>query len=335
MADLRRLMNAGKLARLEVKMFNKLSLAVVLSASFSFAQVAVVGGTATTGGPAMSTVPVSAANAPLISTPEIALPGSGSAVGAPLSSAAANDSRGSSGPSVYNPNGAPFAAPEPAASNLGAIPSTATSAVSATSAASTTPAAATEPFENGIQHFESGLPNSSSRTESLGQIARSYRARRPQGVKTFNNDSIVELNARGVRTGNLGPETSTVVASSVPATQSAQPTSEGALMAQNQTPALPQSDQSQDAAAPSSAPSSPTAWQQRHKASPQSSSSPAQSTSSAPEQASSAGQAAPAANESNTSKQSAALPQTSSSLPLLLLLGGLGVVGGLVYWLRR
>lgn len=313
-------------------MFNKLSLAVVLSASFSFAQVAVVGGTATTGGPAMVTVPVSAASAPLIATPEIALPGSGPAVGAPLSSAAANDSRTSSGPSVHNPNGAPFAVPEPAASNLATAPGTANSVVSATSAASATPAPATEPFENGIQHFESGLPNSSSRTESLGQIARSYRARRLQGVKTFNNDSIAELNARGVRTGNLGPETSTVVASSQPATQSAQPTNEGTLMAQNQTPALPQGDQSP---ASPSAPSSPTQWQQRHKASPQSSPSPAQSTSSAPEQAASVGQTAPVANESNTSKQSAALPQTGSSLPLLLLLGGLGVVGGLVYWLRR
>src|SRR5690348_8271016 len=85
MADLRRPMNASKLARLEVKMISKLSLAMLLSATFSVAQVAVVGGTATTAGPAMATVPVSAANAPLISTPDIALPGSGPAVGSPIS----------------------------------------------------------------------------------------------------------------------------------------------------------------------------------------------------------------------------------------------------------
>jgi LPXTG-motif cell wall-anchored protein len=323
-------MNAGKLARLEVKMFSKLSLAVVLSASFGFAQVAVVGGTATTSGPAMATVPVSAANAPLISTPDIALPGSGSAVGAPISAAAANDSRSSSGPSVYNPNGTPFAVSEPTSSNLAAIPSAANPAGATTTTASGAAATPTEPFENGIQHFESGLPNGSNPTPSLGQIARVYRSHRPQDVKTFNNDSIAELNTRGVRTGNLGPETSTVTASSQPANQ---PAKAGTLIAQNQSPALPQSDQSE--AAPSSAPatSNSTAWQQRHKTSERNASSAAQNTGTQPQ--SSATQSAPAANQNTAKNQTQALPQTGSPLPLLLLLGGLGVVGGLVYWLRR
>jgi len=326
-------MNAGKLARLEVKMFSKLSLAVVLSASFGFAQVAVVGGTATTASPAMATVPVSAANAPLISTPDIALPGSGSAVGAPISAAAANDSRSSSGPSVYNPNGTPFAVTEPTSSNLAAIPSTANPAGATITTASGAAATPAEPFENGIQHFESGLPNGSNPTPSLGQIARVYRSHRPQDVKTFNNDSIAELNTRGVRTGNLGPETSTVAASSQPANQPAQPANAGTLMAQNQSPALPQSDQSE--AAPSTAPatSSSTAWQQRHKTSEQNASSSTQNAGA--QQQSSATQNAPAANENTAKNQTPALPQTGSPLPLLLLLGGLGVVGGLVYWLRR
>jgi LPXTG-motif cell wall-anchored protein len=326
-------MNAGKLARLEVKMFSKLSLAVVLSASFSFAQVAVVGGTATTAGPAMATVPVSAANAPLISTPDIALPGSGSAVGAPLSAAGANDSRSSNGPSVYNPNGAAFAVSEPAPSNLAAIPSTAnpTGVTSTTgSAAAATP---NEPFENGIQHFQSGLPNTSNSTASLGQIARAYRAHRPQDVKSFNNDSIAQLNARGVRTGNLGPETSTVVASTQPAPQPAAAPNAGTLMAQNQAPALPQSDQSEAATSTAPATSSSTAWQQRHKTSEPNASSSAQNAGT--QQQSSATQNAPAANENTAKNQTPALPQTGSPLPLLLLLGGLGVVGGLVYWLRR
>jgi LPXTG-motif cell wall-anchored protein len=334
MADLRRLMNAGKLARLEVKMFSRLSLAVVLSASLSFAQVAVVGGTATTAGPAMATVPVSAANAPLISTPDIALPGSGSAMGAPISAAAANDSRSSSGPSVYNPNGTPFAVPEPTSSNLAAVPSTANPAGATTATASGAAATPTEPFGNGIQHFESGLPNTSNQTQSLGQIARAYRSHRPQDVKSFNNDSIAELNARGVRTGNLGPETSTVVASSQPATQPAQPTNGGTLMAQNQAPALPQSDQNQAAASTPPAASSSTAWQQRHKPSEQNASSSAQTSGAAQQQISTA-QNTPAANENTAKKETSALPQTGSPLPLLLLLGGLGVVGGLVYWLRR
>ena len=321
-------------------MFSKLSLAILLSASFSLAQVAVVGGTATTAGSAMATVPVSAANAPLISTPDIALPGSGSAVGAPISAAAANDSRSSSGPSVYNPNGAPFAAQEPAPSNLAAIPSTANSTTPGNSAPSTTPAGSgtaatpTEPFENGIQHFESGLPNTSNATQSLGQIARAYRGHRPQDVKSFNNDSIAQLNARGVRTGNLGPETSTVVASTQPSAEPAVAPNAGTLMAQNQAPALPQSDQNLAATSTLAAPPSPTAFQQRHKAAEPTSSTAAQNGSPTQEQ-SSAAQNQPAANENPAKSQTAALPQTGSPLPLLLLLGGLGVVGGLVYWLRR
>jgi LPXTG-motif cell wall-anchored protein len=321
-------MNAGKLARLEVKMFSKLSLAIVLSASFSLAQVAVVGGTATTAGPAMATVPVSAANAPLISTPDIALPGSGSAVGAPISSAAANDSRSTNGPSVYNPNGAAFVVSEPVGSNVAAIPNASTPTTSGTAAAS---APTTEPFENGIQHFESGLPNTSNSTQSLGQIARAYRGHRPQDVKSFNNDSIAQLNARGVRTGNLGPETSTVVAS---AAEPATPSNAGALMAQNQAPALPQSDQNLAATSNSSAPPSPTAFQQRHKAA-EPTSSPAAQNSSATQEQSSAAQNTPTSNENTAKNQAPVLPQTGSPLPLLLLLGGLGVVGGLVYWLRR
>lgn len=311
-------------------MFRKFSLALLLSASFGFAQVATVGGTATTAGPAVTTVPVSAANAPLISTPDVALPGSGPAMGAPISSAAANDSRSSSGPSVYNPNG--MAVPEPAA-NLPAIAGTPATATSTTAPTAATPATTTEPFENGIQHFESGLPNPSNPTPSLAQIARAYRAQHRQAAKSFNNDSIAQLNARGVRTGNLGPETSTVAASSQPA-QPAQPVTEGALMAQNQAPAMPQSDQYQPAPSTTSpAASSSTAWQQRRKASEQT---PTSSQNPNPTQEPSSSAPSPtAANLGNTNKKGTALPQTSSPLPLLLLLGGLGVVGGVVYWLRR
>jgi LPXTG-motif cell wall-anchored protein len=153
-------------------------------------------------------------------------------------------------------------------------------------------------------------------------------------VKSFNNDSIAELNARGVRTGNLGPETSTIVASSQPAPQPAQAANAGMLVAQNQPPELPQSDQNQAAPSTPPAKSSSTAWQQRHKLSEQSTTPSAQSTGTTQPQ-SSTGQNAPAANGSTAKPQTPALPQTGSPLPLLLLLGGLGVVGGLVYWLRR
>src|SRR6185312_7867630 len=132
----------------------------------------------------------------------------------------ANDSRSSRGPSVYNPNAAVFAAEPPAASNLATIPNGTNTASSTSPGASSTE---TEPFENGIQHLESGLPSGANPTQSLAQIARAYRAQHRQAAKTFNNDSIAQLNARGVRTGNLGPETSTVVASSQPSAPAAQP----------------------------------------------------------------------------------------------------------------
>ncbi len=317
-------------------MFRNFSLALLLSASLGFAQVVTVGGTATTAGPALATVPMSAANAPLVSTPDIALPGSGPAMGAPIATAAANDSRSSSGPSVYNPNG--MAVPEPAPASLAAVPSapsgTSTAQSSTTgTAGATVSSTTTEPFENGIQHFESGLPNASSPTPSLGQIARAYRAQHRQPAKTFNNQSIAELNVRGVRTGNLGPETSTVAANSQPAAEPAQAANQGTLMAENQPPTLPQSDQYQPAAP--SVPPSPTAFQQRHKAAEQPPAAASQSANASQEQGTGS-QAASAASESSNNKQNtAALPKTGSPLPLLLLLGGLGVVGGVVYWLRR
>jgi len=71
-------------------MLNRPWIAIVLSAS--------IGGTATTAAPG---APLSAPLGPRISTPDIALPGSGNAVGATLSSVAGNDSRWSSAPSVW------------------------------------------------------------------------------------------------------------------------------------------------------------------------------------------------------------------------------------------
>lgn len=285
-------------------MLNRVWIAVVLSASMScVGQVVIIGGTATTAAPGAL---LSAPSKPIISTPDIALPGSGNAVGAPLSSAAANDSRWSSGPSVYDPDGALLA-------GVTTYPGADTQLTSSAPVDEDT-ASSTSLFEVGIQHFESGLFPSPNRTQSLGEIALLYRQRQNKASRTFNNESIAALNARGVRTGNLGPETSTVAHSSSPSI------AQEMLMAQNQAPALPQSDQEQSPAVPLSVKeSSSVAAQQRHLSADHSET-VAQANSSAQGQT-------PGVEETKVARQ-------ESPLPLLILLAGLGVAG-VLYWVKR
>jgi hypothetical protein len=248
----------------------------------------------------------------LISTPTIALPGNGNAVGAPLSSAAENDSRSSSAPSVHNPNGTAFVGDYSATETQSPVPGTPGGLEGS--------ALSVHGFENGIQHFESGLSRSVDHTQSLGEIAQLYRHRQAKPFpRSFNNDSIAQLNERGVRTGNLGPETSTVAHSF-----------RSELMAQNQAPALPQSDQ-EPLRRVSRSPSDSTSGgnQQRHATADQSVSTP-QSDSSAQSQT-------PAVQDKSIVDQSSAttnLQQRGSPLMFLIILTGLGVAG-VLYWLKR
>ena len=279
-------------------MFSKLSLSIILTAS-----VACVGQVTTMGGGyATSAVsPGTAADAPLIATPDIALPGSGPAVGAPITSA--NDPRTATGPSIHNPN---------------YLPTVSESAEGASFGANAPAGTSDERIELGIQHFISGAPAAASTPrESLAEIARAIRARTPKASRAFDNESIAKLNADGVRTGNLGPESSTTPAS----TELAKAPADNTLVAENQMPALPQSDQ------PATAPSrqnSSTAAQQRHRdetpAEPQAAPTPAPAQASAPKD-----------HSENTAK----LPQTSSYLPLILFLGAIGIAGGTIYFMRR
>jgi LPXTG-motif cell wall-anchored protein len=300
------------------KMFGKLSVSILVISLSCFAQVTTSGGYATNSQSSMLGAVVSSDNPPLVSTPDIALPGSGPAVGAPLSSAAANDSRFSTGPSVHSANAI---APQVAGNNgtvAFGLPANESVQTSATSAGA-------QSFEFGIQHFESGLPNANTSMPSLGQIARNYRAQHRKAARSFNNDSISQMNAAGVRTGNLGPESSATLASSTQPS-AMQPASSGTLIAQNQPPALPQSDQDQSTQASQSVRPSATATQQRH---PVEAPSPAAAQSNpVPTQNSTASQNADA-------KSSAKLPQTASPLPLFFLIGGLGIAGGALYLLRR
>jgi len=282
-------------------MFGKLSLCILLTASLAcVGQVTTTGGYATTYN--VASTPTSTPDAPLISTPSIALPGSGPASGAALTNTNTNDSRTATGPSVYNPNYI-----SPVFGNA-----------RETSFGSSAPASGNEGFEFGIQHFVSGAPVAAAAPrQSLAEIARAIKAKMPKASKAFDNESIAKLNVQGVRTGNLGPPES-----STSETELAKAPADKTLVAENRMPALPQSDQ------PSIDPSrqnSATAAQQRHKAE-----TPAQ-TQAAPAPAP-AQPTAPAGSSQNTAK----LPQTSSSLPIVLLLGALGVAGGaLFYFLRR
>jgi hypothetical protein len=285
-------------------------IALVLSASAScLGQVVIMGGTATTVAPG---APLSAAHTPLISTPTIALPGNGNAVGAPLSSAAENDSRSSSAPSVHNPNGPAFVGDYFATETQSPIPGT----------PGGTEGGALPPhrFENGIQHFESGLSRSVDHRQSLAEIALLYRGRQSKNApRSFNNDNIAQLNERGVRTGNLGPETATVAHSFRPE-----------LMARNQAPALPQNDQEQfRRVSRSMSDSRPVGNQQRHATTDQSISTP-DSDRSAESQP-------PTVQDKSIVDQSGAttnLPQRGSPLMFLIILTGLGVAG-VLYWLKR
>ena len=294
----------------------KLSLCLVITASLAcVGQVTTMGGYAATSNAGATTVAVYPADAPLVSTPDVALPGSGPAVGAPITTS--NDSRTSTGPSVANPNLALL----PGLQN-GGQPVVGTNTANANNASSG--------FEFGIQTFVSGLPGASNSGLSLAQIAAQNRAQRRKAAKSFNNGSIAQLNAAGVRTGNLEPGSTTTAASGNAPTNAIPPGSglgAGTLVARNETLALPQSDQTDQLPRSQPVPrSSATAAQQRH---------PVAEASSPSSNAPSSNVSAPGSTPAQSSSASAPLPQTASSLPLILLVGALGIAGGALYLLRR
>ncbi len=277
---------------------------LVLSLS-CFGQVVINGGYA-------SNVAPNAALAPVTSTPDIALPGSGPAVGAPLNSA--NDPRFSTGPSIVSRNEIVDVVP---ATNVNAEGMATTAPNGAAIPSGTTTGSANQAFDVGIQHFVSGAPGTANNGLSLAEIVTQVRAQAHAPARVFTNDSIQQLNARGVRTGNLEPPSGDVNAANTAAPNTNEQPN-GTLMAQNEAGPLPQSDQQTTP--------SRTANQRRETPSTQApSNNPPASSASTDQNAN----AAPANN--NTS----ALPQTGSSLPLLLLLGFVGLVAGSIYFFRR
>jgi LPXTG-motif cell wall-anchored protein len=144
-------------------------------------------------------------------------------------------------------------------------------------------------------------------------MVKRYRAEHPKANRTFTNDSIAKLNAQGVETGNL-------MAGNTPTTSAAAPENANTLVATNQPPMLPQSDQSNETAAPAT--TNPTAAQQKHTASTQ----PAYQSQAQADQSQSSQQPQAASQQ---------LPKTGSPLPLLILIGSLAFAGGTLYFLHR
>lgn len=288
-------------------------LFVVLSAGVlelprSLGQVVVVGGTATT---AIQGTPIGFAHSPLIATPDIALSGSGNAVGAPLSTAAANDSRTSLGPSVHNPNGPALfpitnysAAPAPAA-----IPVALNSDESASSPGVV--------FENGLQHFESGLSEPANAARSVAEIAAVYRRQHEKAARSFNNDSIAEMNARALRNGSSELPPVSLAHFSPP------PSDRELLIAQNHASALPQSDTDQSIAAQRSVQQVDSAANEEI---------PQATSQKLPEVGYTHDENAHATT--NEIKAPARRSPAWFQLPGLILLAGLGVTG-VLYWLKR
>ncbi|HWC16700.1 MAG TPA: hypothetical protein VG498_06780 [Terriglobales bacterium] len=276
-------------------MSSKLSLLVLLLiiSLNCFGQVTVTGGTASWVGP-------SAAVSPLIATPEIALPGSGSPVGAPLSSSAANDSRFSRTPSVSNPNGSDYV-------------------VSMTNSAAAIPkgngenASRAERFEVGIQNFESGLTNAGPRL-SVAEIARSYRQQPHHATRSYTNESIAQMNANAAPIPNLGIENAMLTSSALIVTAAAQ----------ERAPAIPESDR--EAVSEKKSPIRPHASKLQH------SNRPSNENASAPSLVTRA--SAPLSTTDQSSVPSK-LPDTRSPGFLLWLIGGAALVGSVLYWLRR
>jgi len=295
-------------------MFVKIAFSLLFTAAVAcFGQVSVMGGYATTSGPATTTIPGGAANPPLVSTPDVALPGSGPAVGVPLSNTNPNDSRASTGPSIANPNSItlPLEGEGTSANEAPLAPSSAA------------PSANSGPFEFGIQRF--GLEAAPvSNSTSLGEVARKYRSQHRPAVRTFTNDNIARLIAVAFQLGPLSTATPEQVAStpsSGPATDAAIMSAPDARVNQETAEDIPESDQ--DAAGPQlvevALHQDATAAQQRHAGDAPIASD--QSTTPAP------GPTSPEGNPAGS--------RSHYSLPLVLLLGGLGVAVRVLFLILR
>jgi hypothetical protein len=275
----------------------KLFLVLFLSVSLAcLSQVTVSGGYATT--TPQTAVQPGVPGPPQIVPSDVALPGSGPPVGAPLTNSNTNDARTGGMVHAYNPVAV---VEQPVVENT-------------TETGGSLNSGAQLPFNTGLQSFGGSGAASQASGLSLGDIARQYRNQAHQPARTFTNDSITQL------TGGQALPQGREMAQGQPRDAQREMAIAAAI------PPMSTSGVSQnDAAANSSAHSNQVDQQKRTT-----SSEAANQTAAAN---SSAGAADAGENADNGDRNN--LPASGSELPLLALLGIAIAGGGALYRFNR
>jgi LPXTG-motif cell wall-anchored protein len=154
----------------------KLFLVLFLSVSLAcLSQVTVSGGYATTS--SQTATQTGVPGPPQIVPSNVALPGSGPPVGAPLTNVNTNDARTGGMVQAYNPAAVveqpATGSSEPTNTNINSGPQTL--------------------FNTGLQSFAGSATTAQGPSSSLGDIARQYRNQAHLSTRSFNNDSIAQL----------------------------------------------------------------------------------------------------------------------------------------------
>lgn len=241
---------------------------------------------------------------PIVVPGEVTLPGSGPPVGAPIGNENSNDARTGGAVQVYNPTTVTDNGTAGAEVNNGAAISS-----------------AALPVNTGMQNFAGELPSEEDGAASLGEIARQYRAQSHQVARVITNEAINKMNAAqpiSVATPQRDMQREMAMASALPP-----------VTAESAESALPQNDGGMAGSASQNSSQASAIDQQRRSRSAR-----ARSTDQTPANSNAESAASqPEQNEANGTSDH--LPASSSSLPLLGLVGFLVLGGGTVYLLRR
>ena len=157
----------------------KLFFILFLSISLScFAQIVVSNGTATMG--PQTDMQSVAPGPPQIVPSNVALPGSGPPVGAPLTNSNTNDARTGGVVQAYNP----------ATVYGSAAPSNSSGSITGSESLPAEGVAGGIPFNMGLQSFAGSAATGQASAPTLGDIARQYRNENHLSARIFTNDSI-------------------------------------------------------------------------------------------------------------------------------------------------